>query len=81
MSSICATQGATTYIATVDEAGLMARPFPGKSVGHLQPDLAYSNLVNSTWLGQSPCFRWATTLCSCNPWCARPGFWPAAPRL
>ena len=47
MSSICATQGALTYSATVDEAGLMARRFPGKSVGHLQPDLAYSNLVSS----------------------------------
>ncbi|MCB6178400.1 hypothetical protein LHP98_09685 [Rhodobacter sp. Har01] len=43
--------GGTTYLASVDEAGLMARLFPGKDFEDLQPDMLYSTLLGGTWQG------------------------------
>ncbi|MGB4827578.1 MAG: hypothetical protein WBP18_09965 [Paracoccaceae bacterium] len=43
--------GGTTYIATYDEAGMMARIFPGKAVDEVPANALYSALVSSMWQG------------------------------
>lgn len=43
--------GGSSYIVTMDEAGLLARLFPGKAFEDLQPQQLASALTNSAWLG------------------------------
>jgi hypothetical protein len=43
--------GGTTYLSTIDEAGAMARLFPGKTPADLKPEMLYSTFVTSGWSG------------------------------
>ncbi len=43
--------GGTTYLSTVDEAGILARIFPGKDADEIDPLMLFSSVVRSTWKG------------------------------
>jgi hypothetical protein len=43
--------GATTYIATVEEAGLVERIAPDKDLAEVTPQVLYNGLVNNGWAG------------------------------